>query len=227
MRLILTRVSHVHNRKMQIYNLRDLNLALPANKNIVILAVHTRSAEAMLEIICGIKAPTRGHIQRYGSISAPLGNDEYFHRELTGEQNLRLIAQVYGQNPNDLVNKVSTFTGLKEELKQKAQEYPGPMKRKITLSASVLMELDCYTVNGDMPEHPKKTFNNKIRRRFQHLSKHAQVILSNSTPAQIRLYAQCAVVIDASGYANFHDNVETGIEALEQLKQDTDTHAVE
>lgn len=218
MRLELINVSKIHNSKQQTYNIRDASMSIREHHGIAILSAKERCANTLLHLIAGIELPTKGKIQREGVFTGPIGEPSYFHRELSGEENIRFICKIYGQNSNQLIKDVNEFASLGKELKQKTKNYSPPLRRKIAISISLLMRSDIYQLKGVL-NHPQPNFNASIQNKLAELAKKATFIVTAGDHNFLRKYASSSVVIDAQGYLKNFSDVQSGIEAHKALKK--------
>src|SRR5688572_29197840 len=51
----------------------------------------------LLRLIAGVEHPNRGHVERQMSVSWPLGFAGAMHYSITGADNARFIARIYGK----------------------------------------------------------------------------------------------------------------------------------
>lgn len=210
MKLELINVSKISNRKRREYSLQDVNLSLIDHKNTVILSAHEHSSNALLNLIAGVEKATRGKIIRDGIFTGPTGDPAYFHRELSGEENVRFICKLYGQNSNIVLREIREHTKLAKELKQKTKNYTPLIRRKIAISTSLLMESDIYQLKGKLV-HPDTDFNSWIQNRILKLSRNS-MLLSTNDPDFIQDHAQQALTINPQGYLQSFSNVQSGID---------------
>jgi capsular polysaccharide transport system ATP-binding protein len=215
MKLEFVNVSKISNRKQQVYDLHEANFSFTERQSIALLSTYGRSATAFLNLISGIDQPTKGIIQRDGTFTGPIGEPSYFHRELSGEENIRFICKIYGQNSNQVLKKVCEFSGLRKELKQKTKNYSPVLKRKISISASLMMKSDIYQLSGAL-NHPEPEFNTKIQMKLGEIAKNTTFIISAGDTSLLTKYAETAIVIDGSGQLKTFSNVQEGIEALKK-----------
>lgn len=227
MRLELQHTYKIYHRKKQVYDLFDANITFSGNDSIAVLAQEERSSTSFLRLIAGIDAPTRGKIIRDGAFSIPIGEDSYFHRELSAEENIRFIAKIYGQNQQTLLEKVKNFTNLSKELKEKTKKCPSTLKRKIALATSLLIEADYYQLYSPIKEQPQPKFQKKVQNRLKRIAKQACLFAVSENQQFLKQHTQSAVVIDSQGRITFYEDLDEGIAKHKQLKQDNTTNAVE
>ena len=92
----------------------DLNLTLPTGKSLALLGRNGAGKSTLLQMVAGTMRPDSGRIVSEGTISWPVGLGGAVHRDLTGAQNIRFIARVYGVDTNQLMDFVRDFSELGE-----------------------------------------------------------------------------------------------------------------
>jgi capsular polysaccharide transport system ATP-binding protein len=89
--------------------LQNVNLEFPSGVSVALLGRNGAGKSTLLQMISGTVEPTSGRIVSTGSLSWPVGFAGSFHPELTGIQNTRFIARIYGADTNELVDFVEDF----------------------------------------------------------------------------------------------------------------------
>lgn len=218
MKLVFNNISKIHKRKQQTYNLRDVSYSFTESRNVAVLSTHERSAVAFINLISGIEQPTRGSITRQGLFTGSIGNATFFHRELTGEENIRFICKLYGQDANKTITEVRAFAGLNNDLKQKTKTYNPLTKRKIAISTSLFIKSDVYQITTPL-NHPHKSFSENVDRKLVELSSQATLVLSTTDKNILEKHAQCSIVLDSQGKLSQFDDLTSGINAQTAQKQ--------
>ena len=90
----------------------NLNLELPTGVSLGLLGRNGAGKSTLLQIIAGTLRPDTGRVVSDGSISWPVGFGGSFHGDLTGAQNVRFIARIYGVDSEGLVEFVREFAEL-------------------------------------------------------------------------------------------------------------------
>ncbi|MEC7258317.1 MAG: ATP-binding cassette domain-containing protein, partial [Pseudomonadota bacterium] len=90
----------------------NLNLTLPTGKSLALLGRNGAGKSTLLQMISGTMRPDSGRIIHSGTVSWPVGFGGSFHRELTGAQNIRFIARIYGVDTDALMAFVEDFSEL-------------------------------------------------------------------------------------------------------------------
>ncbi|HHB80922.1 MAG TPA: ATP-binding cassette domain-containing protein, partial [Aliiroseovarius sp.] len=121
------------------YNLviDDLDLTLPSGRSLALLGRNGAGKSTLLQMIAGTMQPDHGQISSDGTISWKVGFGGSFHRELTGAQNVRFVARVYGVDTDELVAFVEEFAELGEHFHQPVRTYSQGMRARLTFGTSM------------------------------------------------------------------------------------------
>ncbi|MEO0678734.1 MAG: ABC transporter ATP-binding protein, partial [Pseudomonadota bacterium] len=99
------------------------------------------------QIIAGTMHADRGRVVSDGSISWPVGFAGSFHPDLTGAQNVRFIARVYGVDTEALVDFVEDFAELGPHFHAAVRTYSAGMKSRLTFGTSMGVQFDTYLID--------------------------------------------------------------------------------
>lgn len=129
--------------------LQDIDLELKPNKIYGLIGRNGSGKTVLLKIICGIIEPDRGsilfddeeYLKKYGvpkSTRALIESPDMIN-DLTGFENLKLIASIQKKLSDEEIYDVLSLVGLKGEENKKYKEYSLGMKQKLGI-AQVIME---------------------------------------------------------------------------------------
>jgi len=94
------------------YVLQDINLTFPAGTSTALMGRNGAGKSTLLQIIAGNMTPDSGQMITAGALSFPVGFAGSFHRDLSGAQNTRFIARIYGVDTAELEAFVQDFAAL-------------------------------------------------------------------------------------------------------------------
>ena len=188
----------------------NLTLDFPSDKNVAIVGRNGAGKSTLLRIISGALPPDRGQIIRKGRISWPMGFAGGLHPALTGRQNARFIARIYGLNTEETVHFVDDFSELGGFLDMPLNTYSSGMKARLSFAISLAARFDCYLID-EITEVGDAVFREKCRRAFhEHMKTAQRIVVAHSEPTLRSLCNSGLVLID--GVARFFEDLEEALE---------------
>lgn len=194
---------------------RDLNMVFPTGESVGLLGRNGAGKSSLLGMISGTIAPDSGEIISEGSVSWPVGFAGSFHNEMTGAQNAKFVARIYGADTDELLEFVREFAGLGEHLHLPVRSYSAGMRSRLAFGISMAMPFDTYlidevTATGDAAFMAKSSAILKARLRNA-----SAIIVSHSMPMMLDLCTSGAVLDD--GRIFYYARIQKAIEHHEHL----------
>ena len=121
---------------------RDINLVVPTGAVVGLLGRNGAGKSTLMRMISGNVAPTSGQILSDGTISYPVGFSGSFHGDLTGAQNARFVARIYGIDTAELVDFVEDFSELGRHFHLPFRTYSSGMKARLAFGVSMAIPFD-------------------------------------------------------------------------------------
>jgi capsular polysaccharide transport system ATP-binding protein len=90
----------------------DISFTFPTGRSVALLGRNGAGKSTLLRLIAGSIRPTSGRIISTGTVSFPIGFQGSFHPDLSGVQNTRFVARIYGVDTDSLVAFVEDFAEL-------------------------------------------------------------------------------------------------------------------
>lgn len=195
-----------------------LNTELPTGKSLALLGLNGAGKSTLMQLIAGTMRPDSGRVVSDGSISWPVGFGGSFHPDLTGAQNVRFIARIYGVDTDELIAFVEAFAELGKHFNMPVRSYSSGMRSRLTFGASFGIQFDTYLVD-EVTAVGDYAFREKSRALFQERMKTSSAILVSHEMEQIRTFCDAAVLLE-DGHLTYFEDVEQAIQAhLEVIKQ--------
>ena len=188
----------------------NLNLTLPTGKSLALLGRNGAGKSTLLEIIAGTQHPDHGRVVSDGTISWPVGLGGSFHKDLTGAENVRFIARIYGVDTDDLVNFVGDFAELGKFYHMPMRSYSSGMRSRLTFGASMGIRFDTYLVD-EVTAVGDKAFRRKSRAVFADRMRHSSAIMVSHSMNQIRQFCNAGLVLE-NGQVQYFEDLEEAIE---------------
>ncbi len=192
-----------------------LNMTFPTGSSVALLGRNGAGKSTLLKMIAGTLRPNRGQILLDGSVSWPIGFVGSFHGELTGLQNSRFVARIYGVESDPLVDFVERFSGLGEHFRLPFRTYSQGMRARLAFSLSMGIAFDTYLID-EITAVGDAAFREKCEAVLaERLAGRSAVVVSHSL-GFLRRVCQMGVVLD-QGRAAWFDDIEDAIAAHQRL----------
>ena len=141
----LTKIYRLNGRKTVVAD--RLNAFFPTGASVGLLGRNGAGKSTLLKMIAGTVSPTSGRVLSDGTISWPVGFAGSFHAELTGAQNVRFVARIYGVDTDELVDYVADFAELGVHYHQPFSSYSSGMRSRLAMGTSMGIHFDTYLVD--------------------------------------------------------------------------------
>jgi capsular polysaccharide transport system ATP-binding protein len=189
--------------------LDDVNLTIPSGVAMGLLGRNGAGKSTLLEMIGGTIRPDAGRIVTRGTVSWPVGFAGSFHGDMTGLQNTRFIARVYGVDSDELTAFVADFAELGAYFNVPVRTYSSGMRSRLAFGISIGIPFDTYLVD-EVTSVGDAAFKLKSREVFEARMRHAGAIVVTHSTIQLRKLCQSGAVLE-NGRLRYFDNVEDAI----------------
>ncbi|MNH97581.1 Polysialic acid transport ATP-binding protein KpsT [compost metagenome] len=193
-------------RKMIIDN---VSVTFPRGKSIGLLGRNGAGKSTLLQIIAGTLELDRGRIIRQGKISWPLGFQGSFQGNLSGEQNVRFVARIYGVNTDELVAYVAEFAELGQFYHAPVRTYSSGMKARLAFGVSMGINFDYYLVD-EITAVGDTNCKRKSQQTFKEKLSNSDVIMVSHSTGTLRDYCQTGIVLE-NGQMTYYDDINEAI----------------
>jgi capsular polysaccharide transport system ATP-binding protein len=171
-----------------------VSFSFPARTNIGILGKNGAGKSTLMRIIAGTEQADRGNVVRAGAVSWPIGFSGGFNGSLSGEENCRFVARIYGADIDEVVGSTAEFAELRDYFYMPVKTYSSGMRARLAFGLSMAIEFDAYLVD-EVTAVGDSTFQEKCRKAFEDRSSRSSVIIVSHSLSTIRDYCQrCAVL---------------------------------
>lgn len=193
----------------------NLNLTLPSGQSMALLGKNGAGKSTLLQMIAGTLRADHGKIVSNGSISWPIAFGGSLHGELTGAQNVRFVARLYGVDTDDLVDFVDDFAELGAHFHMPVRTYSSGMRSRLTFGTSMGIHFDTYLVD-EITAVGDHIFRSKSKAVFRERMKKSGAILVSHDMKDIRDFCDVGLVLDR-GRIEFFDDLEAAIRRHRQI----------
>ncbi len=120
--------------------LRDVSIRVERGERLAIIGSNGAGKSTLLRLIAGVSTPTRGSIQVLGRVSALLALGIGLHRDLTGWENINLIASLMGMSETEVRNNlesIAEFADLADFINEPVRTYSSGMTARLGFSVAI------------------------------------------------------------------------------------------
>lgn len=196
------------------YVARDINAVFPSGKAIGLLGRNGAGKSTLLQIIAGTIDADSGRVRVSGTMSWPIGLTGGVHPELTGVQNVRFVARIYGVDTDELVDFVGKFAELGINYRQPVRTYSSGMRSRLNFGISMGIRFDTYLID-EVTSVGDAAFRSKSQEVFADRMANSGAILVTHSPGMMRAMCQAGAVLE-NGRLSYFDDVEEAIEVNER-----------
>lgn len=195
--------------------LKGINLTVSKGEKIGLIGRNGAGKTTLIKQIGGVELPDSGRIIRHMTNSWPIGFNGAFQGSLTGYDNARFIARIYGRTYPEIQEFIQDFSELGNALKMPVKTYSSGMRARLAFALSLAIEFDCYLIDevilvGDM------NFQRKCQvELFEKRADRAMIIVSHDMNT-IRHFCNKSILL-RDGISTEFSNVEDGIAEYEKL----------
>lgn len=174
--------------------LSGLDFRIAPGERVGFLGRNGAGKTTLIKLIGGVEMPTSGRIRRHMTVSWPLGFGGGFQGSLTGYDNARFIARIYGASYARIRDFVEEFTELGRQLRMPVKTYSSGMKARLAFALSLAIEFDCYLIDevimvGD------HSFREKCHRELFEKRRDRALILASHSASLVKEYCDRAMVL--------------------------------
>ncbi len=195
--------------------LNGIDLVIRPGEKIGLLGRNGAGKTTLIKLIGGVEMPNSGKVYRQMTCSWPLGFSGGFQGSLTGYDNARFIARIYGHDYRDVRKFVEDFTELGSQLKMPVKTYSSGMNARLAFALSLAIEFDCYLIDevimvGD------HNFQQKCHHELFERRSDRSLLLATHSPDFIRNFCNRAMIL-SDGVGTMYDDVEEALAAYAAL----------
>ena len=205
-----------HIRKFEKRVFSNLNFRIEHGETIGICGANGAGKSTLMRMLGGVEQPTSGSITRTMSTSWPIGYGSCFQSGLTGADNARFIARVYGQPEDELLEFVQDFAQLGPYFWQPVQTYSAGMGARLAFGVSLAIDFQCYLVD-EVTGAGDERFRVRCEEALLHRRDNASLIMISHDPGTLRQYCKRGAVV-YGGSVVFFDTIDEAAEVHHRLQ---------
>jgi len=197
--------------------LDDISLRLPKGRNIGILGVNGAGKSTLIRLLSGVEEPDSGVIRTNVRLSWPLGFHGGFQGALTGRDNAKFVARIYGAELKPFVEFAQDFSELGRYFDNPIRTYSSGMRARFAFAVSLAADFDCYLVD-EITAVGDQRFKDKYRKAFEERKERANILMVSHNPVTIRKDCDMGAVLH-QGKITLYEDVEDAIREYQAVNK--------
>jgi capsular polysaccharide transport system ATP-binding protein len=182
-----------------------------------LMGVNGAGKSTTMRLIAGTELPNSGRVRRTTRVSWPLGFATGFHPHMTGRENVKFVARVYGADLRKVLNFVDDFAEIGDYIDVPIRTYSSGMMARLSFGLSMAIEFECYLVD-EITAVGDARFGARCKEAFDARRKNADVIMVSHSMQTVKDYCDKGGVI-VDGQIVMFPNVDGAIAAYNRLNR--------
>ncbi len=188
---------------------QGVSAVFPGGRATALLGPNGAGKSSLLAMMAGTLRPDAGRVVRRGSVSWPVGFAGAFHPDLTGVQNARFVARVYGVDSDALLSFVRAVSGLGDAMRQPVRRYSSGMRARLGFALSMGIPFDMYLVD-EVTAVGDAAFRRETSALLRARLGQAGAVVVSHAPAHLREICTAGAVLE-QGHLRLFDDLEEAI----------------
>ena len=207
----LGKAYRVHGRMRAV--LSGIEATFRPGEAVGILGRNGAGKTTLLRLIAGVEHPTSGWVERGMTVSWPLGFAGAMHYSITGADNARFIARIYGKPVAETVEFVDAFAELGEYYRMPARTYSHGMLTRLGFALSMAVDFDCYLVDEAVAAGDSR-FAARCRDALEERRGRSAILFVSHVPDLLRQFCTSGAVLQ-DGRLTRYDDLDQAIAAYQ------------
>jgi capsular polysaccharide transport system ATP-binding protein len=203
----LTKTFYMHGARKTVAD--NLNVTFPTGVAVGLLGRNGAGKSTLLKIIAGTASPTAGEVLSDGRISFPVGLATSLHPDMSGAQNTRFVARIYGVDTDALAGFVEEFAELGDHFHLPVRSYSSGMKGRLSFGINMGLKFDTYLID-EVTAVGDAAFRSKSEAVFQDRLREAGAIFVSHALGPLKRICQAGAVLEG-GHLSYYDDIEEAI----------------
>ena len=188
--------------------------SLPRGRNIGVLGMNGAGKSTFLRLVAGTEYPDSGKIRRHARISYPLGFTA-FKGNMTGRENSRFVARIYGLDVKSVERFVEEFSELGRYFDMPVSTYSSGMTARVAFAVSMAVDFEVYLID-EMLGVGDKRFRSRAEAIFDAKRERASVLMVSHSTSTLERFCDMGAVL-YGGELQLYDRLADAIKDYDAL----------
>lgn len=195
--------------------LKGIGCFIRRGERVAILGRNGAGKSTLIRLISGVELPTAGAIRRTMSVSWPVGLSGGFAPSLTGNDNIRFVARIYGKPADVVRDQVEGFASLGRFLSEPVSSYSMGMRARLNFALSLAIDFDCYLIDEVISVGDQRFVRRSHEELFEKRTDRCLILASHSAEV-VRSYCSRAIILH-QGKAKLFDDLDLALAIYDDL----------
>jgi capsular polysaccharide transport system ATP-binding protein len=195
--------------------LDDITFEVGEGEKVAVLGRNGAGKSTLIKLISGVETPTSGSIEKGMFMSWPLGFAGGLEGEMTGRDNARFIARLYGKDVDDVLAFVDDFAELGRQIDIAVRNYSSGMRMRLAFALTLAVDFECFLIDEVLSVGDQR-FHRKCHDALFVQRKHCSMLLISHDAAIVREFCQKAVILKA-GRGRVFDDIDLALSIYQTL----------
>lgn len=195
--------------------LQHVSFNFEAGRSYGILGINGAGKSTLMRLLAGTELPNSGRVRKSVRVSWPLGFAGGLHPGMTGRENIKFVARIYGENVCDVVDFVEDFAEIGPYMDAPVSTYSSGMTQRVAYGLSMAINFECYLIDETMAVGDAR-FQARCKSEFNKRKAVSDIIMVTHSVAAMKEYCQHGLVL-ADGELRYFPNVDDAIETYRKL----------
>lgn len=207
-------------KKGKKYILKNVNMTIPENVNVGILGVNGAGKSTFLRMLGGIDFPNSGKIYSNKTFSWPMGLAGGFQGSMTGRQNARFVARVFGKDEKEIkgiIEFVKDFSELGDYFDMPIKTYSSGMKSRLSFSLSLAFDFNYLLIDETLSVGDSR-FKKKSKEALMKKIEKSNVLMVSHSMKDLKNICDVGIVLN-NGKITYFDDINEAINMYKEINE--------
>jgi capsular polysaccharide transport system ATP-binding protein len=209
----VTKVYHTRSGPNKV--LDDVSFTLKPGQSVGIMGRNGAGKSTLTRIMSGVEYPTSGTVERNMSVSWPLGYAGAFQASLSGADNTRYVARIYGVPIRETLEFVEDFAQLGSYFRMPIKTYSAGMHARLAFGVSLAIDFDCYLVDEVVGAGDHR-FAERCQSAMRERKTRGALLMISHDLNSLKAYCDTGAVL-SEGRLTFFDDLDETYQAYLEL----------
>lgn len=208
--IVLDRITKIfYSRHVKNTVFSDLNAVFPSRTPVALLGRNGAGKSTLLKVMSGALIPNAGRVLSDGNISFPIGLASSMHPAMSGAQNTKFIARIYGADSESLRHFVEDFAELGEKFYLPVRTYSSGMRARLMFGVNMGLKFDTYLID-EVSAVGDANFKDKSEALFKERMKSAGAVFISHSMGLVKRMCTAGAVLE-NGRITYYEDLEEAI----------------